>query len=67
MVAELEPFYKLTSDYSIEAGVVPANKNPFPPTSLVLAPQYSSKSKPECQMVDLTEDSEADTGLELPR
>ena len=37
MVAESEPFYKSTSDHSIEAGIVLANKNPPPLTSPVLA------------------------------
>ena len=65
---ESEPSCKLTSDQSIEAGLVPANENPLAPTSPVLVPQYSSKSRPERQVIDLTDDSEAeiDTGSELP-
>ena len=68
MVTESEPSCNSTSDHSIETGVVPANKNPPPPTSPVLAAQYSPKSGPERQVIDLTDDSEADTGtgLELP-
>lgn len=68
MVAESEPSCKSTSDHSIEAGVVPANENPPPPTSPVLVAQHSPKSRPERQVIDLTDDSEAeiDTGSELP-
>jgi len=65
MVAKSEPSCESTSDHSIEAGLVPANENPPPPTFPVLAAQSPSKSRPEPQVIDLTDDSEAELPHQL--
>jgi hypothetical protein len=70
MVAESESSYKSTSVHSIDASL-PANQDTTPPSSPVVAAQISSKSSPERQVIDLTDDNskseiEKDTGSELP-